>query len=889
MKLHYLFGFAVCGLLVFGCGREPQVESGQETEAAAEELLSDDLLDGPYFKGVAQVFLDEETAMQVASLLDQDRTLTRSATFGTQLESIGVTRVERVFPDAGEFEERGRALGMHRWYRITYDRSVPREEARDILMDIPGFLFYEPVMKVQVNAVDYPFNDPRLPEQWSYYNDGTGTGWRFGADINVYPVWLNYTTGSPDVVVAVVDGGIDADHEDLKGQVDRDNSFNFYQNIKTYTPDDHGTHVGGTIAAINNNGIGVSSVAGGDAAAGNPGVRLISCAIFDPEQKSSGDGAQAIRWAADHGAVICNNSWGYDFQNDDGSYDSEGAQRSHEFFLQPNEGAYKSSLKTAIDYFNTYAGLDAQGNQVGPMAGGVCFFSAGNDSKQWGSPGCYPGAVSVGAIGPQGTKAYYSNYGDWVDIAAPGGDANYTMILSTGVNNKYLKYQGTSMACPHVSGVAALIVSAVGGKGFTREMLLDRLYNGTNQKINLDGMKIGKLVDAYGAITYGADNRPDPVTDLAATVLSNQITANWTVTGKDRVGAAGYVLFYGKSRSAVQAATPDKPGDGVGVVTVNTREMKIGKQVSVSLSDLDFETTYYIKVKGYDNSLNYGSDSGIVSAKTQKNNPPEITSSVSLDGIKLHSFEELGMVITVSDPDGHTFTVDYVPGNEAGEVWAKTSDNTYAFRIIGSIPDAGSYKATVTATDSYGKKATLSIPYTILPNHQPTNVKTIENILLESGGSHSFALGDYISDPDGETLAFEINNSGQGVVHATVTSGSLYLTALGYGLAEIVVTGLDAKKEKASQTFKVLVRDVGVAYQAYPNPVKDKLFIATGLQTETADVALYSLAGGKVYEDSVQASAFDPAVIDMSQYAPGQYALTLRFGGNDYRQTIIKK
>lgn len=889
MKRHYLFGLAVCGLLVFGCGREPQVETGQGAEEA-EEQLSDDLLDGPFYKGVAQVYLEEETAERFASLLGQDQLQTRAATFDSRLGAIGVTRVERVFPDAGEFEARGREMGMHRWYRITYDRSVPRDEARDILMDIPGFLVYEPVMKMQVNAIEYPFNDPRLSEQWSYYNDGSGSGWRAGADVNVFPVWLNYSTGSSDVVVAVVDAGVDPDHEDLAGRVDRDNSYNFYQGIKTYRPGDHGTHVGGTIAAINNNGIGVSGIAGGDAAAGISGVRLISCAIFDPANEyGSGDGAAAIRWAADHGAIICNNSWGYDFEGDDGKFDSDGARESHEFYLQPNEGAYKSSLKTAIDYFNAYAGLDANGNQVGPMAGGVVFFSAGNDSRQWGSPGCYPGAVSVGAIGPQGTKAYYSNYGDWVDLAAPGGDANYSMILSTVVGNKYSKSQGTSMACPHASGVAALVVSAIGGKGFTRQMLLDRLYNGCNQKITLEGAKIGRLVDAYGAITYGVDNRPDPATDLSATVLSNQITANWTVTGKDRVGAAGYVLFYGTSRSAVEAATPDKPGSGVSTVTVNTLETKIGKPVSVVLADLDFDTTYYLKVKGYDNSLNYGDDSGILAVKTQANNPPEITASIPLDGLKIRSFEELGMLITITEPDGHAFTVNYAPGNEAGEVWSKMSESSYSFRIIGAIPDAGSYKATVTATDSYGKTASLSIPYTIMPNTPPKNVKTIENVLLESGGSHTFSLGEYMTDPDGESLAYEVSNTGQGTVHATVTSGNLYLTALGHGLAEIVVTALDAKKEKVSQTFKVLVRDAGVAYQAYPNPVKDNLFIATGIQAENAEIALYSLGGGKVYEGTVQASAFDPAVIDMTQCAPGQYALTLRFGGNEYRQTLIKK
>ena len=195
----------------------------------------------------------------------------------------------------------------------------------------------------------------------------------------------------------------------------------------------------------------------------------------------------------------------------------------------------------------------------------------------------------------------------------------------------------------------------------------------------------------------------------------------------------------------------------------------------------------------------------------------------------------------------------------------------------------------VTATDSYGAAYSLSIPYTILPNTPPANARQFENILLNNAETQAFTLSEYISDPDGETLSFSVNNTNTGSVHANVASGALHLTAIGYGLAEITVTGKDAKGETAVQTFKVLVRDPAVAYQAYPNPVKDNLYIATGLQAESTEIALFTFAGGKVLEETVQSSAFDPATIDMSRCAPGQYALTLRFGGNEYRQTIIKR
>ena len=121
-----------------------------------------------------------------------------------------------------------------------------------------------------------------------------------GADINLFDAW-NVTTGNPEVVVAIIDGGVDYSHEDLarnmfvnqaelngidgvdddgNGYVDDIYGFNFCTNTGAVYPHSHGTHVAGTVAAVNNNGIGVAGVAGGDGSA-NSGVRMISCQAFD--------------------------------------------------------------------------------------------------------------------------------------------------------------------------------------------------------------------------------------------------------------------------------------------------------------------------------------------------------------------------------------------------------------------------------------------------------------------------------------------------------------------------------------------------------------------------------------------------------------------------------
>ena len=138
-----------------------------------------------------------------------------------------------------------------------------------------GVVAYEPVIKAK--RMSYPFNDPKFSSQWQYRNEGTNTSWVAGADMQVIPVWKYYTTGSSAVGVSIVDGGIQLNHEDLVGNTDATNSYNFATNSTYITPNDHGTHVAGTIAAVNNNGIGVVGLAGGDAEAGIPGVRLISC------------------------------------------------------------------------------------------------------------------------------------------------------------------------------------------------------------------------------------------------------------------------------------------------------------------------------------------------------------------------------------------------------------------------------------------------------------------------------------------------------------------------------------------------------------------------------------------------------------------------------------
>lgn len=403
-----------------------------------------------------------------------------------------------------------------------------------------------------------PFNDPILSYQWHYNNDGTGQRSVEGADINVFEAW-KIETGKPNVVVAVIDGGIDINHNDLKenlhvneaelngqegvddddnGYVDDVYGYNFVDNNATITPHRHGTHVAGTVAARNNNGIGVAGVAGGDGSE-NSGIRMISCQMFshgknpgDPDRGA--DGALPMKYAADAGAVISQNSWGY-------SYLGPG-------FLSP-------SMIAAIDYFIEYAGCDENGNQRedSPMKGGIVIFAAGNDYMDYRAlPAAYDRVISVGSFGPDFKLADYSNRGDWLSILAPGGNdwIGDGEVISTFPNNQYSYMVGTSMACPHVSGIAALVVSKFGKKGFTADELKSRLVNAVKDRdVNAENPstrgRMGRgYIDAARALMEKGNIAPEPIKEVKVTEeMTGLKIAFKTVADEDDGKAVAYKIY----------------------------------------------------------------------------------------------------------------------------------------------------------------------------------------------------------------------------------------------------------------------------------------------------------------------------------------------------------
>ncbi len=460
--------------------------------------------------GMLLVKFNENTTLAIESASRSGEvTRTNSEKLNGVLDNIGAESIVRLFPIDERHEERTRKAGLHRWYIINFDKQQSLDDAATRLSEIdaiekvqfntrvtlpqPQRVANAPTVATTTTRLSTPqFNDPMAHLQWDFKNNGdykyndeiVGVA---GMDINVHEAW-KYTTGDRSIVVAVMDQGIDYTHEDLaanmwvnegeipgdgidndkNGYVDDIHGFNFvtaiYKNGK-YTNGDidwnmggddcgHGTHCAGTIAAVNNNGIGINGVAGGNGS--GTGVRLMSSQIFGGSEENSGNSsvvAQAFKYAADNGAVISNNSWGMPPREgqDDG------------WFEYLDGGAEFEAIK----YFTKVQNHDT-------LKGGLVIFAAGNNGMDRVSyPGSYRDFICVSSFGVDGMPAGYSNHGPGVNIAAPGGDqdrhGNAGGILSTAsegyygvelVDGKpYTFFQGTSMACPHVTGVAALGLS----------------------------------------------------------------------------------------------------------------------------------------------------------------------------------------------------------------------------------------------------------------------------------------------------------------------------------------------------------------------------------------------------------------------------------------------
>lgn len=828
--------------------------------------------------GIAKVYLSEELAGEL------EKGESRSAEWKLMTRELGVTSATRLFPDAGEFEPRTRKEGLHRWYLVHYDREVEAGRARKLMEATPGIQHMEPCRKIHACVT---VNDPYWNRMWGM-NNTTYPGY----DVNCKPVWDNYTMGKSDVTVAVVDGGFQLTHPDLAMNVATTGHYNYVDNSTTIQQHFHGTHVAGTIAAVNNNGTGVTGIAGGNFAAGKAGVKLLSLEVFktldNGQSASANDFSRALKEAADRGAIISQNSWGHYFDfNDDGyitGYELTYAKQAHE---NPER-----SFTQAVDYFNKYAGCDNNGNQLAssPMKGGVVIFAAGNEDIPYGSPGNYDGCVSVGAINRNGSRASFTNYGDWVDICAPGVD-----VYSTYLSGQYTYMSGTSMACPHVSGVAALIVSYFGGKDFTADELRARLIGGAKTIGATSGSKpIGPLVDAMGAFQMNSGGKaPEQVTDAVVNPTGHNLRVDFTSTG-----AYAYIVVAGKTKKAVENANYFDPAPDLITATKIASSADIeGTPLSVQLAGLAPEQQYYVAVVAYSYDRKCAPLSEITQMSTGKNQKPVIEiPDYPAEGFVFAHHSIINLPVHFTDPDGDALSVSYKTSGRAALEPNNGSQEYYNFKLMCPLSTPGEYTANVDVTDEVGAKAHGSFRYTVLPNTAPVIVKEPGVLLLENiSGAGELSLQDYFSDPDGEELFFRASVSLNDQKVATVNlddDGKLIVTAHSQGVCTVKLSAEDHESERVEGILTVLVRPEGspeVFIAGDTILTSGNLTVIPGTEESLTGIRLISSSGVVVYRKEGIYSAATPVVINVDGIAPGIYTLEVNYKGQDYTFTIVKR
>ena len=814
--------------IVFSCVREPEAplsdgQIPQETYAPDDEGV---------LKGWVRIKLrDDAQALRVG-------TFTRGAMESGDPEldriaaSLGATEVRRVFHEGGRFAERRRKFGLHLWYDVKFDDTLPVSRAQAELGSLSAVAHVQPVYTIRMfdagntlpeeavyvpaqrraeRAGAGPFDDPGLPKQWHYNNDGSGTKWVEGSDINLFEAW-EVTAGDPSVIVAVTDHGVEYDHPDLAGNmwvneaelngtpgVDDDNNgyvddiygWNVILDSGTINPGTHGTHVAGTVAAVNNNGIGVCGVAGGT---GNgDGARIMSLAIFDSTSANAGSYPDAYAYAADNGAVISQNSWGY----------TSGV-------------AMPQDVSDALDYFIANAGVDENGNQTGPMKGGLLVFAAGNEGTPSARmPAADPRTLCVTAMCSDYTRPNYANYSDDVDIFAPGGadgnDRNYSdadRVYSTDLDGGYSYKWGTSMACPHVSGIAALVIAhyGVGHPGFTveecREILL-RSYRSVSEYVEpkYDGKLGVGLADAGMIFLEDAGTAPGTVSAPAARAMGRELELAWTVPADGNgLPVAEFRLTYtGRGIGKTEGKAPDTSGEVV------LRNYTAVAETATYIWTGQYNTEYRFEVSGIDR---FGHESEKVSFS--------------------HS------------------TGDY----ENGKPRTQQDFAPVEFENVG---------------EAYALSFDLSEYFTD-PNFG-----------------------------DGDMLSYSLINRNEDIVDAAVQEGRLVLLPVGKGTGRVTVTATDLDGEGVQSVLTVPVLNgpepaaPAEGLRLSPNPAGDELGIAAGVRDAEVEVTVYDAAARRVIVGTVALDSRGYGTLNVSALAPGTYTLVLEAPGLSENGSFVKR
>jgi subtilisin family serine protease len=501
--------------------------------------------------------------------------------------------------------------GAEHW-KLGAGRTV--EQAIAVLRGNPNVEYVEPNYIVQSELAP---NDARYHELWGMNNTGQ-TGGTSGADIDAERAW-SISTGSHDVVVAVIDTGFDRNHPDLaanawtnpgeiagnnidddqNGFVDDVHGWDFVNNDNDPMDDNgHGTHCSGTIGAVGNNGIGVAGV--------NWNVSIVGVKFLSAGGSGSTDGAiSAIEYATSLGVDVMSNSWG-------------GGG-----FSQALLDAIRAAAAQEI-VFVAAAGNDNSNNDVSPH------YPSSYDS---------PNVIAVAATDHNDAKASFSSYGaTTVDLGAPGVD-----ILSTLPGNAYGLLSGTSMATPHVSGAAALLraVAPNTSAALVRQILM----NFADDVPSMQGRTVsGGRLNAFFPIAEPDDVPPAAIVDLATTgATSNSLFVGWTATGDDGTTGTAAENDLRYSLAPIDDASFASATRVIGLPVPGPS----GTPQSTEVLGLTAGTQYYFAIKAKDEWGNSGPLSNVAIGTTLP--PPTFASSPASFSASLFTGQTTTRTLTIDN------------------------------------------------------------------------------------------------------------------------------------------------------------------------------------------------------------------------------------------------
>jgi len=443
--------------------------SREEAGEPATIVTRDEAISGGPSVAAAARTQKKKIEFRISESADAADSFTRSVgSSASAAESVARTApyvkeasMTRVFRWAGKFEAKHREAGLHLWYQAEVDVTGAAtdedvtarvESALSTMRTADGVV--EAHLQETPELVDFEISDPGYGNSRQRFHYGA---------VNLPEAWKiqrgQKRLDGGYTVVQLIDSGVEDDHNDLQRNKWRnegevcgdgiDNDGNGFtddchgynhadeQGFPLFGDGSHGTHCTGTVAADNND-LGVAGVAGGESCASETGVVYMTSTTFGANTVDRF--AEAFVYGADMGADVSSNSWGYGGCNGGSA----------------NFGAWpQTSERVAVDYFV------GQNHKNG--VGGIVVFAAGNSNEDCRIyPAYYDKIVAVAStgnggnsIGDYSNRSTFSNYGkSWLDIAAPGGN-----IYSTVASSSYAYYSGTSMACPHVSGVFGLMIN----------------------------------------------------------------------------------------------------------------------------------------------------------------------------------------------------------------------------------------------------------------------------------------------------------------------------------------------------------------------------------------------------------------------------------------------